>query len=496
MKSLAHRSLRGFVGIAGLALALVVSASPTKLDKDVERALLSIQPGEAYDLCRTLASEKFAGRLTGHEGYTAAAKWAAGKFKAWRLKPFSKEHGYLQPYPSPYGIVDKATMTLYLEERPEGSREITLRELALEPEKDFLPLFFSANGDRTAELVFAGWGISAPELGYDDYAGLDVRQKFVLCFRGTPDSADKRYETYDQHRHRMLTARNKGALGVVYIYPEVLSNPNGDWLEDFTPAMITEKIADMIFKEKGLSSAELKKDLTTYKKPLSFPLPGKIRLNVEARHFAHGVGYNIIGWMEGSDPKLKKEALVIGGHFDHNGQHLGLLFPGADDNASGSAVVMEIAAAFTKLTRPPKRSVVFVLFGGEEKGLEGSTYFVDHQVPGIEKVVAMFNFDMVGEGDGAGCGYSAESPELKSLLETADGSIHILWGIHPLRAVGVRSSDHAPFFLKGIPCLSFSSNGPHLYYHQTKDRIYRINPDIMADIARLAFLTALALANR
>jgi hypothetical protein len=470
--------------------------SADRPNPDIQRAMDSIQPFEAYSYCKILSSEKFAGRLTGHEGYTAAAKWAASKFREWGLRPFSKEDGYLQPYPSPYVIIDKAEMTLLLEEGAQGAKPAAGKEVKLEPEKEFLPLLFSDSGDRTADLIFAGWGICAPELGYDDYAGLDVKGKFVLCFRGTPDREDNRFEPHDQHRARMKTAKDKGALGVIYIYDEIASNPNGDRIEGFTPAEVSFKVADMILKEKGILAADLRKDLLTYGKPLSFPLKSRVHLRVEARPFPAGIGHNVAGWVEGSDPQLRRECLVVGGHFDHNGLHMGLLFPGADDNASGSAAIMEIAQAFSKLGRKPKRSVAFVLFGGEEMGLMGSTYFVEHLPPGIEKVDSMFNFDMVGEGDRSGYGYSDGFPELKALLEEADKQVKTVEGAYPIKGVGVRGSDHAPFFQKGIPVVSFHSNGPHLYYHQTGDTIYRINPDMLADVARLAFLAAQSRADR
>jgi hypothetical protein len=387
-------------------------------------------------------------------------------------------------------------MTLWLEERSEGGKEPAVKEVKLQPETEFLPLLFSDSGDHTGEIVFAGWGISAPELGYDDYAGLDVMGRFVLCFRGTPDPADRRYEPHDQHRARMKMAKDKGALGIIYIYEEIASNPNGDWIGGFTPAEITFKAADMILKEKGIQAADLRKDLVTFKRPLSFPLKSRARLKVAARPFPNGTGYNVVGWVEGSDPRLREECLVFGGHFDHNGRHMGLLFPGADDNASGSAAVMEIAQAFSKMDRKPKRSVVFALFGGEEMGLMGSTYFADHLPTGIYKVDTMFNFDMVGEGARTGFGYSDSAPELKSLIEASDKSVGTLDGAYPIKGVGVRGSDHAPFFQKGIPVVSFHSNGPHLYYHQTGDTIYRINPDMLADVARLAFLAGAARADR
>jgi hypothetical protein len=479
-----------------LSAGLVFAASPQVLDKALEAALESIRPADAYELTKTMASPQFGGRLTGDAGFTAAARWAGGKFEGWRLKPGNGKDGYLQSYPSPYTVIEKAEMTLFLPEAPpEPGQEPVAAGRELVPEKEFLPLLFSDSGDHTAPAVFAGWGISAPDLGYDDYAGLDVRGKFVLCFRGTPDR-DPKYEVYDEHRTRMKAARDKGALGVIYIYPDIVANPNGDWLEGFTPAEITEKVMDLILKETGAATNDLKRSLTTFKRPISFPLKTRIRLAVQSRHVPQGTGYNIVGFVEGSDPALRKDVVVIGGHFDHCGTHMGLLFPGADDNASGSAVVMEAARAFAGMTRRPKRTVAFVLFGGEEMGLQGSTYFVEHPPAGLLRLDGMFNFDMEGEGDGLWGAASAEPTEFRRSIEQAGLRIKALRGLGVIRDVGVRGSDYAPFFLKGIPAASLGSNGPHLSYHQTGDTIYRINPDMLADAAKVAFLAAYFWADR
>ena len=461
-----------------------------------------IRPESLYGYCKTLAAKPFAGRFTGHGGYTAAARWAAERFSQWGLKPIDRRHGFLQPYPSPYSIVDQASMTLYLAEAAAenapgpGSGEPALKPLKLEAGKDFMPLLYSDSGDQEAGLVFAGWGIHAPELNYDDYAGIDARGRFVLCFRGTPDPKDDRFGRHDEHRRRMQTAKEMGAAGLIYIYPEADANPNGDRIPGFLPALITETAADSLFQEKKSTVAELKKALSTYGRPLSFPLRSRLRLQVKSRHFPQATGYNIAGIVAGSDPRLRDEFVVFGAHFDHCGEHLGLLFPGANDNASGSAVVLQLAEAFARLSRPPKRSLLFVLFGGEEMGLQGSHFFAQHLPSVCKKIAAMFNFDMVGEGDKTGCGLSTEPAELKAVLEKADRTVRTLARIFPIRQVGVRSSDFAPFFLQGIPCLSFWSNGPHLHYHQAGDTIYRINPDMLADVARLAYLTAYDWADR
>jgi hypothetical protein len=486
---------RPFQALA-LVLCLAAALPAQTLDKNLQAGLKAISPAEAYDIVKTLASPEYAGRLTGHSGYTAAAQWAARKLEAWGLKPISGKDRYLQPYPSPYTVIDKAEMSVFLPDgKPEAGKDPALKEMKLVPEKDFLPLLYAASADRTAEAVFAGWGISAPDLGYDDFAGIDVRGKFVLCFRGTPDG-DRKWQTHDEHRTRMRTARDKGALGIIYIYPEVQSNPNGDYLENFTPAEISEKVMDAVLKETGSTAADLKKSLTTWKRPISFPLAARIRLAAASRHFPQGVGYNVVGYIEGSDPKLRRECVVIGGHFDHTGAHMGLLFPGADDNASGSATCMQAGKAFAVLARKPRRSIVIALFGGEELGLQGSTWFVDH-VPGpFDKVAGMLNFDMTGEGDGLWGAVAAEPDAFRKALEEADRSVKILRGLGIISGVGVRGSDFAPFFLKGIAAATLGSNGPHLAYHQTGDTIYRINPEIMADAAKLAFLAAFAWADR
>ncbi len=478
-----------------LAAALIAACSGAlgaqQWSADFRNAYESIRPMDPYEYCRTLASPPYEGRLTGHEGYTAAARWAAGMFERWGLEPLSEEEGFLQPYPSPYTLVDEAELTLVVES-PAG----TAREHRCELPDEFMPLLYTASGDLTAGIVFAGWGISAPELGYDDYAGVEARGKFVLCFRGTPDRDNKAFTAYDHHRRRMQTAREKGAVGIIYIYSEVNAHPNGDWLEGFTGAMISDAAADTLFAAKGLTTASVRGSLLSSKRPGSFDLPASARYRVVSRHFPDGTGYNVAAWIEGSDPELRAECVIVGGHFDHCGRHVGHLFPGANDNASGSAVVMEIAEAFAQLRERPKRSVLFVLFGGEEQGLLGSTWFAEHVPARFTKIDAMFNFDMNGEGEGTNYGVTPDPPAFLETIENADLHVGTLRRHWPIREVGVRSSDYAPFFLKGAACAAFFSNGPHLHYHQTGDTIYRINPDILADIARIGYLSAHAWADR
>jgi hypothetical protein len=358
--------------------------SAQKHDQDLERALLAIQPESVYGYCKTLSSARFSGRLTGQLGYRDAAKWAAERFREWKLRPLEEKYGYLQPYPSPFTVVEKAEMAMITnKENNDIPDDASTKEFALG--KDFLPCFFSDSGQNIGEVVFVGWGISAPDLGYDDYSGVDVRGKFVLCFRGTPDENDRRFDDYNHLFHRVKNGIDKGALGLFIVAPEPLANPSSLWKEGFTDGIISEETADRILSGNGATCAQLRKMLTASGKPLSLSLKARIRYTVISRHFAEGIGYNVAAYFEGSDPQLRKECLLIGAHLDHCGLQLGLLYPGADDNASGSSVVLGVARAFSKLKRKPKRSVLFVLFGGEEMGIMGSEYFARRGLLHFEK---------------------------------------------------------------------------------------------------------------
>jgi len=445
----------------------------------------TIDHHRVYDVCRSLASDEFGGRLTGDSGYTKSAHWTAAIMKKNGALPFDAAAGYLQPFPAPYTLVHSASMTISIPGAPERT---------LNAGKDFLPLLYTDSGTISGSMVFVGWGISAPELGYDDYAGLDVHGKVVLCFRGVPNREDSVFQHYDEHRTRMQTAKSKGALALIYLYETPIANPNGDFISGFYPSMISFGVANELLKERGWTAEALQDSLSRSRNTCSFPLAASIRYRVQATHHPDGIGYNVLGILEGSDPELKKECVIIGGHLDHCGTHVGLTFAGASDNASGSAVVMEILQAMAAGPRS-KRSVMFALFGGEEMGLLGSKHLAEHLPKQFTRYLAMLNFDMVGTGDGAWCGYSASPEWVKSILDEADRDVHILRGSRAMGRVGVRSSDFAPFYLKGIPSYSFGSNGPHLFYHEAGDKIYRINPDMLADMACLGLGIALRISS-
>ena len=387
-------------------------------------------------------------------------------------------------------------MTLILPGKMSASDASKPEEKALAARKDFLPYFFSGSASREAEVVFAGWGISAPEAGYDDYAGLDVKGKFVVCFQGSPDPANTALIPYNRHLVRQKVAREKGAAGLFYVQTSLVGSPNGEWKEDFLPGVISMDVADALLAEKGVSAAKTLEAMKVFGRSLAFPLKARIRYSVRSRHFGDAIGYNVVGFIPGSDPRLRGDFLVIGGHLDHLGRQLGEIYPGANDNASGSAVVMGLAKAFSRLPRGPKRSVVLILFGGEEMSLAGSRYFVDYPPDGLKAFDAMFNFDMNGVGDGLTCYNSPGADNLIAALRRADEPGHLLRELDEAHVTSPSGSDYAAFGLKGIPFLSFFSNNFEGKYHAPEDTAYQVNPDIMADIAGVAYRTALSWADR
>jgi len=501
-----------------LILAVVLSLSAAKLDPVYERGLNTIRWSSVYDYNRMLASDRFGGRFNADPAFIDMVKWVSAKYKEWGLKPLNSKDGYAQPYPFTYTVVDKADLTLFIpekkpappqapgapspspavqEQRPQSAAAPSLKETKLEPAVDFLPYLSTGSGSvDSAELVFAGYGLSAPELGYDDFAGLDVQGKFVLCFSGSPDPENEKFS--EAAKNSMKTARQKGVLGFLRI-SNPIGHPNSDnYVDGFIPAMISEKIADSILDERGLTSAKLRDDLRLYKRPLAFALSTKVRYRVESRHFDKATAFNIVGYLEGADPKLKDEVVLYGAHVDHVGRPMGVLFPGANDNASGSAVVMQIAEAFAKMGRRPKRTVAFGLFSGEEYGILGSQHFAKNLPPQFKKIDVMINFDMVGEGDGARASCSAKPDELKKCIEEAGSIVKILRGevrISEPKRIG--GTDHTAFaVILHCPTASFGSNGPHLAYHLPGDTIFRVNPDIMAEIAKAAYLSGALFADR
>ncbi len=423
----------------------------------------------AFNSIKQLCRPEYKGRKTGLPEAHQASLWIAEQFKSWGLQPLGDNGGYLQEFPM-LVTEQKGKAKLKLHNSSFGALEYV-------DGLDFVPYCNSGSGNVTAEVVFVGYGISAPEKGWDDYNGVDVKAKIVVIERGTPDDGQD-WSNANERFYKVRTAAAKGAAGLLML-------DRGDWPmrgvtvtgEGYQPNMpmfnISKKVCRDLFIGRHKNLDHVLRDLA--KKPQSFSLARTMSMSIRVVPTLIQKGENVLAMVRGSDPLLADEYLVVGGHMDHNGLSADgrLLYAGADDNASGTAVVMELARVFSR--RQPKRSIVFACFGGEEQGLLGSWYFAHHPTVAADKIAAMLNFDMEGTGDGgahiSGRNYWLEP--VRTWVNTHTDSIRRKLKLS--RGPAMFGSDHAFFVEQGIPAVYFSSSGDHPFYHQFEDDLSTIN---------------------
>ncbi len=451
----------------------------------------SISSHEILDFAMELSSEKYKGRLSGSPEYLEAAQWCAAKFEEWGITPANGE-SYFQYFSNAFTEVFSFGSFYYFT----GNG----KEIKFSFPEDYFPGSNSASGTVAGELVYVGFGITAPELGYDDYEDVDVEGKIVIMESGIPytknDSTLAEWTPYAYHRYKFRNAVKHGAAGLLYVGK--IANPNTVYLENFVYVHIDEKVAEQLFAGSEKNYSELRKSLGEMKS-VSFALNSeqKVTITAETKHFPEAKSCNVVGLIEGSDPVLKEEVIIVGGHLDGQG-YLGEVFPSALDNASGVADILGAAKALANSEIKPKRSVLFILFGGEECGLYGSTHYVENPLFPIEKTVLMINLDMVGNGTGFFVSNGKSYPHIFSYFETANQKF-----IHrELEASGQRKnygrprSDASLFENAGIPTFSLWTRNSvfPVYYHDPRDTPDVLTPEIMEDAAKLLYLGILGVA--
>jgi hypothetical protein len=461
-------------------------------------AMHTISSHTLLDYVTELASPKYAGRLTGTAGYDAAAEWTVHLLEGWKVEP-AGDKGYLQRFPNPYTLVlPGAELSLQV---PVGTATIT-RPYTLE--RDYFPGSTSDTTTITAPVVYVGYGATAPELGYDDYAGVDVKGKVVLMEPEVPVTPDKdpdlfkKWRPYSFHDYKVQNAVRHGAAGMLYNYQ--IANPNCVFVKGFGLTYVGKTVVDDLFAGAPRTHDDVVKAIRSDLKPASMPLGKVVTMKNVTEHHPEGVGSNVVARLEGSDPVLAKEAIVIGAHLDHLGLDP-VLMPGAHDNASGVAVLLAVADALATSRVPLKRSIVFVLFGAEEQGVKGSEYYVAHPFVPNAQVKAMLNLESVGRGEEVQAGSGKNFPQLWEVIDRVNRSyIH-----RPVTATANANlarprQDAAHFLWAGVPTISFGTGGgtplPYAAYHTSKDSVDAITPEIMEDLARLVFLSTVELANR
>jgi hypothetical protein len=458
----------------------------------------SISSHALLDMVQELCSEKYDGRLTGTPGFNAAAQWASGLLEKMGIKAGGDNQTYRQEFPNPYTLVFQGSSVLL--HLPVGKNQNILKSYIYED--DYIPGSTSDSGEVTAEVVYVGYGITAPELGFDEYAGMDVKGKIVLMEREVPVSPEKepdlfkKWRPYSFHQYKVKNARAHGAAGMLYNYH--ITNPNCVFIKDFILTYCGSAMVNDIFAGTGYTHSRVKKKIEQLRVPQSFSTGKTMTLKNRTEHHPEGIGANIIGILEGHDPLLKNQAIIIGAHLDHVGRNHRLM-PGANDNASGVSVVLGVAKALASFSPGFKRTVIFILFGAEEQGVRGSEYYLKNPVIPNDKVIAFINLDGVGRGTKIEALAALNYPDLWDYFKKANGRlVHREITPEYFQNLARPRLDAAHFMWARIPTISFSTYGaeplPYSYYHRTLDTPDVITPEIMEDLARIIFIAVADMA--
>ena len=497
-KSDATRLRRSMLCVVLACSLLATATAPSIGSADPTRYLNDI---------KTLAAPNMEGRGAGTKGLAKATKYIEHRYKTLGLQP-AGTNGYLQPFTVTTGAKLKSHNQFLVDEG--GKKQpLTLNQ-------DFVPVSFSSSGSLTAPVVFAGYGASADEFGYDDYAGLDVKDKIVVVLRYEPEifgikSGQHGLTQHSQLITKAINARNHGAKALV-----VINGKLGDGEEDLLMRFggvsgpqnvglmllqVKNAVADSWFKAAGKSLSDVQQQINHSGKPDSFAFPGTLQLSLKVDIEAtHARVNNVLAYLPGKT----SEYVIIGAHYDHLGRgdsnslapsQIGHIHPGADDNASGTAGVLELARLFAPMKGQLDRGILFMSFSGEELGLLGSAEWVKDPTLPLEKCVAMLNMDMIGriKDNKVYIGGVGTGSTFKTILEQAQKQKQEPNFKIEYSAGGYSASDHTSFVAKKIPVLFFFS-GLHSDYHKPSDTWDKINAPSAAQLLNLVGDVALQLA--
>ena len=481
-----------------VAIILLPEIKAQQQRQQADPVLTAMHTISSHDLLEFVAiqcDDKYAGRLTGTPEYQECAEWLASMFKGWGLTPAGDNGSWFQWFDIPYTLVyPDCGVSLHLTSGKGGNIRKDYKYVS-----EYMPGSTSGNGTVTAEVIYAGYGITAPELGYDDYAGIDVRGKIILIEPESPVSPNAGADKFNPwfghsfHQSKLLNAVKHGAVGMLYNYGPI-ANPNNAYHKDFIYVHIGDSMVRDVFAGTGKTHRDVIGSIRKDLKPASFRTGKTATIKMSTEHFPEGRGTNIIGMLKGSDPELSKEVIIIGAHLDHMGRCYEII-PGANDNASAVAVMMGVAKALTENNIKLKRSVLFLSFGAEEQGIVGAKAYLENPVFPLEKSI-LLNMDGVGIGNSIGANAGRNYPELWAFVESANEKyIHRPLTTNNFANLGRPRLDAARFLTAGVPSLSFYTTGSRNYYHVPQDNMDIIKPEIMEDMAKLLFLTVVNMGN-
>jgi len=471
---------------------------------DAELKLLkqfhAIQSEEMMSWLQKLCSPEFNGRLTGTPEFMSSAGWVAGKFKEWGIKPGGDNGDYFQNFNFPYTELNNSgSLSLNLLQA-DGS---IIKKNYTYP-NEYYPGMNSGNGEVTAEVVYVGYGVSAPELNYDDYNGIDVKGKIVLVNRDVPytdpkNPEYKKWVAYCYHQYKLENAVKHGATGFLYI-DGIAANPNITYDPSIIVCGIGNEPLNDIFAGLKMTNKDLTDKMKKTMKPASFKTGKNITIKASTTRHPEGKGCNVIGIIEGSDPVLKNEVIIIGGHLDAVG-NAGKVVNGALDNGSGIIDIMGAAKALAQSGISLKRSIMFICLGGEENGLLGSKLYVSKPVFSKEKTITYINLDMVGNGTGFSVNAGSTYKDLLNYFIQANTK-YVHREMHtsapvPGEFYGRPRSDGAVFGTAGFRTMEIGTTGWYkkVYYHLPGDDPDAVTIDIMEDVSKMIYVALINMAN-
>ena len=478
-----------------LLYILILSSLSFAQQDNCQSGYSTIKQDELLSTVKFLASPEIHGRVAGSEGYYKAAEYMASEFKKLNLKPAFK-NTYFDEFTTEYNEIKEAD---FYYKKNDGTL------VSFELGTDFICRGFTGSADVVGQLVFCGYGISAPSDSYDDYAGINCSGSIAVVFKNNPAFKinDKSYQL--SLRDKANIAKQHGCKAIVFIPMPCDAEPqkpigsmlDGDYihsLTDFPMVQISIEATEFLFEKSLTELKSLQKLIDSTISPHSFPISGgmaDINVNAEYSHFRPTM--NIAGIYEGTDPTLKNMYLVIGAHLDHvGGQANAVYFPGANDNASGSAAVLQLARAFALNKINTKYSVIFILFSNEESGLQGSTHFINSAGYKPDDIIAYLNIDCIGTGDSVRIGNGESCPSLYSLTRNID-SLNSKLVVNGTWSGG--GADATPFYEKKIPALYFVTTNGYKFLHLPGDKPETLNQPLFTETVKLIYGTACSIAN-
>lgn len=458
-----------------------VKAQHGKMSKEIMDVFHSISSDEIMEYVHELCKKEYNGRLAGTGEYMKCAFWCAEQLCDFGLEPAGDDGSYLQHFRMP-------TTSLI---------DCRLKKVGNEQEyvfpRDFYPGMNSDSGKvENAEVVYAGYGITAPEYGYDDYEGIDVKGKIVIIERGIPyrDKDEKKrfdlYMRYASESYKLPQALKKGAAAVLLVGK--LAHTGIAFLKGMIYTHVAPSMVDELVTKAGYTRDGLKQQIGEKQKPCSFNTGCRLNMDVVTRHYPYATTCNVIGVIKGVDTT---SSIVLGAHLDHLGNN-GLMFPGALDNASGVALQLTVAKALAASGIKPEKNIVFAFFGAEERGIKGAIHYLNHPTFPLDKTICMLNIDMVGNGNGLSVWGAESFPAVaKIFAQVNDRWLHREFEVTPYeRAESYSQADGDEFSKRGIPALYIATTEElkPMYYHDPRDRAETLTPEIMEDVARMLFL--------